>query len=151
MTNEELKANLMKIEDSNLRFPERLNALLELELLECSGEKPYMTKYLYRGKEAFTNPYGGVHGGIVSTIADTCAGYTMAALTMKAVSTTDMSVSFLRELKNEAFDVITECTHVGRKLGSANVRICDHETGELCATAMVTYMIHEGKLLGVKV
>ena len=151
LTSEMFKKNLDLVIERNGRQPERMNAKLELELLDCSAEKPYSARYLYRSKELFTNPYGGVHGGVVSTLADTCSGYTLVALTMKAVSTTDMSVNFLRELKAETFDVCVECTHVGRKLASTYVRICDHETGELCATAITTFIIFEGVMPGLRV
>lgn len=151
MTTEEFRENLERIMERNRRQPERMNAQLELELLDCSAEKPYSARYLYRPKELFTNPYGGVHGGVVATLADTCSGCMMVALTMKAVSTTDMSVSFLRELKADAFDICVECTHAGRKLASAFVKICDHETGELCATSLTTFIISEGKMPGLRV
>ena len=151
MTTEAFREYLDRLMVFTRSAPDRINAMLGLEVLDCSAEDAPSVRFLYCRREEFTNPYGGVHGGIVCALADTCAGFGLVALTDKLVTTTDMSVSFLRALSGERFEVRVDYTHLGQKLCRGNVRITDANTGELCATAMTTYMILGERPPGMRV
>ena len=98
-------------------------------------------EFLYETKEGHLNPYDGVHGGIAASLVDTCAGIGAVALCNKYVTTTDLSVSYLRALNGDRFRIRVEYTHVGGRMISATAWIINEGSGELCVTGMVSYMV----------
>lgn len=151
MTTETFREYLDRLMVFTRSAPERMNARLGLEVLDCSAGDAPSVRFLYCSREEFTNPYGGVHGGIVCTLADTCAGFGLVALTDQLVTTTDISVSFLRALTGKRYEITVDYTHMGQRLCSGNIRIADADTGELCATAMATYMILGDRPPGMRI
>ena len=153
MTKEQLRYNIERLLARNAEQSDRFNYCLGMEVLDCDTEGPGgpWVEYSYVPKTLHQNPYGGVHGGIISSLVDTCGGTGAVALTDKAVTTTDLSVSFLRACNGARYVVRMEYTHVGRKLVSTIAKMIDADTGELCATGMLTYMALEGKPIGLRV
>ena len=141
MTNEEFKDAITGIIRLNTLQPERLNTQLGLVLADCGMEPAPWIEYLYEAKEGHLNPYAGVHGGIVSSLTDTCGGYGSVALCGKFVTTTDLSVSFLRGLFGRRFRIRMDYTHVGGRMISVIGKVFDEDSGELCATSMASYML----------
>ena len=92
-----------------------------------------------------------MHGGIVTAVADTATGIALVGLRMKAVVTVDITVSFLRSLEGKSYRVLVEFTHIGAKLASANVKIYDMGSDDLCATVMTTFMVLSDRVPGLRI
>ena len=125
----------------NARFPERMNQQLGLKLLDCSREELFVDFAFDNDREVWLNPYGGVHGGVICTLFDTCMGYGAAALSNGFVSTTDLSVSYLARMSGDAFNMHIDYNHIGKRLLNATCRFTVPETGKVCAVAQGTFYI----------
>lgn len=155
MDKEQLKAAALEVMEYLAAQPERFNAQLALKFKSCgTGDTSRGGTYLdytYTFREAHANPYGGLHGGIIASIFDTAGGIGAAALSQALVSTTDMSVSYLRAMYGHTFRVHMEYTHIGARMISCTGKMFDSGTGELCATAHSTYMVTSGREKGLRV
>jgi uncharacterized protein (TIGR00369 family) len=92
---------------------------------------------------AVLNPNGGVHGGAVAALADTTAAHAVRSHfgePKALIVTVELSLTFLRPLTGQRVSAEGEALRVGRRLAFAEARIRD-DTGELCATAKVTFSI----------
>ena len=141
MTTEEFKNRIEAIFQRNAQQPDRLNAQLGLTLEEGGMDPQPWAVFGYMMKEEHLNPYDGLHGGIVASLIDTCAGIGAVGLCNKYVTTTDLSVSYLRALTGDRFYIRVDFTHVGGRMISAMCKVINLETDELCATGMVSYMV----------
>ncbi len=141
MEKEVFENKLHVIMERSAKEPERMNASLGLRLLSCSTEGMGSTEFEYLPKTGHENPYGGIHGGIVAALFDTCMGISIAARTGYFVTTTDLSVSYLRALIGGRYRIRVDFTHLGKRLASVNAKIFDTEKNELCATCMGTFML----------
>lgn len=130
--------------------PQRLNALLDLKLLDCSREEMW-AEYEFEAKEWCRNPYGGVHGGIICSIIDTGMGFTCATYSNKYVSTTDLSVSYLKPMMGTKFMVRVELTQAGSRMIRCLAKVTDAETGILCATGMGSFITAGDREKGARV
>ncbi|MGF6376524.1 uncharacterized protein (TIGR00369 family) [Clostridiales Family XIII bacterium PM5-7] len=119
---------------------ERFNKLLALTLTDCSREALW-AEYTFTVKEWSKNPSGGVHGGVISSLFDTAMGITAVGLSGMNVTTTDLSVSFVRPMNGETYTYRAECSHLGKRMLRMTGKAFNAETGELCATAMASFMI----------
>lgn len=149
MSEEEFRQNIYDKLAFNKKQPERMNARLGLELLDCS----FADKWIELGfdvKEWAKNPYGGVHGGVICTIFDTGMGTGAVALSGKFVTTTDLSVSYLKPMNADRYIVHVDYTHVGRSMIRCTAKALDAYTGALCATGMASFMLLEGKTAGLQ-
>ena len=150
MTKEELKKEITDVIGFSDTQPGRFNSSLELEYADCDPDRPAVF-FRYRKKYGHLNPVDGVHGGVIASLADTCAGMAIVAYTGEYVTTTDLSVSFLRALTGDVFLVEVEFTHLGKKMCSCNVKIRDEASGELGATSMASYMLIKNRPAGLTV
>lgn len=141
MTKEEFEQAIHTVIKRSSQEPDRMNASLELELLSCSTEGMGKAEFGYLSKTKYLNPYGGIHGGIVAALLDTCMGISIAARTGHFVTTTDLSVSYLRALMGSHYRIEIEFTHLGNRLASVLGKIFDTDKDELCATGMGTFML----------
>ena len=132
------------LERNHKEWPNRLNSMLNLKLIDCSREERY-AEFEFRSQDWMKNPYDGVHGGIISSVFDTCIGFGAVGLSHSYVSTTDLSVSFLKPMTGEAFLVRVDYTQVGKRMIRSIAKAVDKKTGVLCATAMASFMT-AGKL-----
>lgn len=130
--------------------PERFNAALGVKVVDCGVEPMPYVEFTYEAQEAHLNPYGGVHGGIIASLADYCTGTGAVAYTQHFVTTVDLNVSYLRALTGSVFRIRVEYTHVGGRLISAMCWIRDAKTDELSATAQLNFMRLPEKLKGLQ-
>jgi uncharacterized protein (TIGR00369 family) len=91
------------------------------------------------------NPFGVVHGGFASTLLDLALGHvsvTVLAAMDKFVSTTDLSVKYLRPLFASIEQVFCEAEvlRVGRQIIVAEAKLVD-ASNKLYATAQSTCLI----------
>ena len=61
----EFAMEMEEIIDRPSQQPERLNAKLDLKMKDCSKDDKF-AEFIFEVKEWCRNPYGGVHGGIIS-------------------------------------------------------------------------------------
>ncbi|MGI6736392.1 MAG: PaaI family thioesterase [Anaerovoracaceae bacterium] len=151
LTREKLKSEITEVLAAQDTQPERMNARMGIGLIDCSIDETAVIDYSYQAKEADLNPFGGVHGGAIATLFDTCIGLAAVAVTEKYVTTTDMSISYLRALQGKNFRVHVELTHIGHKMVSGIGWIFDRETDELCATGTASYMTLSYHEKGIRV
>lgn len=119
---------------------ERVNKFLKLELLDCSRDELW-AEYTFDVEEWCKNPSGGVHGGIICTLFDTATGITAVGISGMNATTTDISVSFVRPMNGNRYIFRAECSHPGKRLLRLTGKAFDAETGQLCATAMASFMV----------
>ena len=134
----------------SLQHPQRLNALLDLKLLDGSREEMW-AEYEFEAKDWCRNPYGGVHGGIICSIIDTGMGLTCATYSNKYVSTTDLSVSYLKPMMNSQYRIRVELTQAGSRMIRCIAKVSDAESGMLCATGMGSFITAGDREKGARV
>lgn len=127
------------LERNAKKWPHRLNHMLGLGLVDCSRQECYI-EYEFSSQDWMKNPYDGVHGGITSSVVDTCMGLGAVALSQSYVTTTDLSVSFLKAMTGERYLVRVEYTQLGKRMIRCMAKVIDRKTGVLCATSMASFM-----------
>lgn len=120
--------------------PNRLNHWIDLKLVDCSREEQWI-EYEFEPEEWCLNPSGGVHGGIISSVFDIATGMGGVAFTKQGVTTTDLSISFLRPMIGEKFLFHIDYTSIGKTMVRGNGRAIDPKTGKVLATALITFVI----------
>lgn len=134
--NLELEERISEFLHINADDEKRHNALLNLKLVKCDFAN---SKIIFRfdvGGEWCLNPYGGIHGGVSCSIFDTSMGIGAVAIAGEYVTTTDLSVNFLKPMLGRHYDVVCEYTHVGNKIIRCNAKLINIDTGELSTMAM---------------
>ena len=89
------------------------------------------------------NNGGRVHGGVLSSLADTAAGAAVRSVRPegKLSATTDLSISFIRPPTGDSLVALAEVIHAGRKLFRCEIAIyCENK---LVAKTNATFMIVE--------
>lgn len=91
---------------------------------------------------------------MISAIMDTTMGINAIALTDGSVSTSDMTISFLRPFTGKSFIVESEAVQVGRRVIRLIAKAYDEDTGKCLAMSTgsfmhVDYEESSGKKLGV--
>ena len=97
--------------------------------------------------EEHLNPFGTVHGGILTTILDSA----MTASVLSAVdtgfgcSTIEIKVNFIRPINKYSGTIESEgqIVHLGKKIATAQAWVYDAERN-LCALAMSTVAVFRG-------
>lgn len=128
------------IDLSSEKFGERLNASLNLKVLDCDEKERKWIDYRYDAVELHKNPYGCIHGGMACTLFDTCAGIAGTVICGRFLSTTDLSVSFIKPMSSSFFRIHVDYNLVAHKMIGAEARIFSGETDELCALGMIKYL-----------
>lgn len=87
------------------------------------------------------NTGGRVHGGVLSSLADTCAGVAVRSIRPEGTftATTDLSVSFIRPPKGTDLLASATVIHQGKRL--YRVEIVLHSGSKLVAKSNATFMI----------
>ena len=127
----------------NEALKERIFGSLDLQIERVDEENRKWTELSYRKQECHLNPYNGIHGGIACTIADSCMGSTLCAVTQCLPSTTDISISYLEPMTAEEYLIRVDIKKIGKTLGACTCEIREKESGKLCVTVM-------GKFIFVK-
>lgn len=87
------------------------------------------------------NAGGRVHGGVLTSLADTAAGVAVRSVRPdgKMSATTDLSIAFIRPPIGECLVASAEVIHAGRKLFRTEIAI--HCEEKLIAKTTATFMI----------
>ncbi len=128
-------------QQSNEELRKRMNASLDLHVLDCDEEHKSWADYSYDLKECHLNPYDGIHGGVICALADTCGGLAIAAASGRMPSTTDLSCSYLHPMNGNSFRVHVDLNQIGNRLAGCSCSVFDRESGELCVTSMLKYVL----------
>ena len=116
-----------------------LNDMIDPQFVECDPE--HMTcKVRYRKFKWEDNGRGEVHGGVISAMMDTTMGINAIALTDGSVSTSDMTISFLRPFRGKSFIVESEAVQVGSRVIRLMAKAFDEETGKCLAMSTGSFM-----------
>ena len=111
---------------------------LGIELEEVSPKKAICTIEL---KDHHLNNGGRVHGGVLTSLADTAAGAAVRTVRPdgKLSATTDLSIAFIRPPKGNKQVAHAEVIHAGRQLFRTEIAIyCEDK---LVAKTNATFMI----------
>jgi acyl-CoA thioesterase len=111
--------------------------LLGIEVVEMSDG---YSKLIMPFSEKLTQPYGIVHGGAISTLADSAAAVSIASLVEpnKKFVTVEMKINFLEPIKEGIIEARAVVLRKGRIM-AAEVDIINNQ--ELVAKAIATYII----------
>ncbi len=116
-----------------------LNDMIDPQFVECDPE--HMTcKVRYRKFKWEDNGRGEVHGGVISAMMDTTMGINAIALTDGSVSTSDMTISFLRPFRGKSFIVESEAVQVGSRVIRLMAKAFDEDTGKCLAMSTGSFM-----------
>ena len=92
-----------------------------------------------------------MHGGVICSLFDTATGMGAVALTQKNVTTTDISVSFLKPFSGTQYVFHIDYNNVGRRMVRAIGKAYDRQSGKLCATSMSSFMIVGERSMAMRV
>ncbi|HTO15938.1 MAG TPA: PaaI family thioesterase [Edaphocola sp.] len=98
-----------------------------------------------KGKAAVTlkvrhemcNPYGNIHGGMMSMVVDEAIGFAIISLDLEIHYTSvNLNVDFLYAIQEgETLRAEAEIIRYGKKIMNAEVKVYNHETNTLLAKA----------------
>lgn len=130
-----------------------LNDMIDPEFVDCDTEKKSV-RVRYKKFKWEDNGRGEVHGGVISAMMDTTMGINAIALTEGSVSTSEMTISFLKPFRGKAFIIESEAVQVGERVIRLIAKAFDEDTGKCLAMSTgsfmhVNYEHTEGKQLGV--
>lgn len=89
------------------------------------------------------NTGGRVHGGVLTSLADTTAGVAVRSIRPEGTftATTDLSISFIRPPKGDSLLASATVVHAGKQLYRVEIDI--NSAGKLVARSNATFMIVE--------
>jgi len=92
-------------------------------------------------REHHMNKGGRVHGGVLTSLADTAAGVAVRTVRPEdsQAATTDLSIAFIRPPTGSSLDAHAEVIHAGRRLFRAEISVFSDE--KLVARTTATFMI----------
>lgn len=111
---------------------------LGIEIVEAAAGKSLCRLQL---KDHHMNTGGRVHGGVLTSLADTAAGVAVRSIRPegKLSATTDLSISFIRPPLGDTLSAHAEVIHAGKRLFRTEIAIyCDEK---LIAKTNATFMI----------
>ena len=115
---------------------------LGIEILEFANGKAKCRMDL---KDHHLNNGGRVHGGVLTSLADTAAGVAVRSVRPegKLSATTDLSISFIRPPQGASLEAEAEIIHAGKRLFRAEITIFSNE--KLVAKTNATFMIVDAR------
>lgn len=111
---------------------------LGIEILEFAEGKAKCRLHLH---DHHLNTGGRVHGGVLTSLADTAAGVAVRSIRPegKLSATTDLSISFIRPPKGQTLEAEAVVIHAGKRLFRAEIAI--FSDAKLVAKTNATFMI----------
>lgn len=140
---DESKARVLKFMNEEVPF----NRLLGLHLVEC-GQGRAVMEMPFRD-ELIGDPFRpALHGGVVSTLIDTCGGAAVACAAEPSdlVSTLDLRVDFLRPGPLEDLLCEARVVRLGNHVGAASMSVFGKSNPEkIIATGNGVYNVHRAR------
>lgn len=111
---------------------------LGIEIVEAAAGKSLCRLVL---KDHHMNTGGRVHGGVLTSLADTAAGVAVRSVRPegKLSATTDLSISFIRPPLGKTIQAQAEVIHAGKRLYRTEITVSSDE--KLIAKTNATFMI----------
>ena len=123
---------------------------IELEYLDSGiyEDGHIWIDYAIDTRHRHMNVYEILHGGVAATLFDDCIGIAgSVARGEQYVTTSSMSLEYVRAMKGKRFRLHTEITHVGGHMVTGHGELYD-EKERLCVSCMASYTIHTDKADG---
>ena len=138
-TQEQLEKQFKVIEDFFRYRDTSLSNKIEPKVIKCDLEKK-TSLIRYEKKEWEKNHRGEMHGGAAAVMFDVAMGMTISAFAGgENVTTTDISVSYIRPFFGDSFDFEVEVLHIGKTMIRVRAIARDTETGKEMASAIANY------------
>ena len=138
-TQEQLEKQFKVIEDFFRYRDTSLSNKIEPKVIECDLEKR-TALIRYEKKDWEKNHRGEMHGGAAAIMFDVAMGMTISAFAGgENVTTTDISVSYIRPFFGNSFDFEVEVLHIGKAMIRVRAMARDTETGKEMASAIANY------------
>ena len=146
-----LEAALVELFERGITF----NRTLGLKIASACPGRPVRASFAMRPELVGHYAYGRLHGGVISAVLDAVGALALmvaiaerhphddAAQVMHRfvrMATIDLRVDFLRQGLGEHFVATAEVTRLGGRVGSAQMRLVNHEA-TLIATAAAAYTV----------
>jgi uncharacterized protein (TIGR00369 family) len=92
-------------------------------------------------KDELKQNHGVVHGGAIASLIDTATAFAIISLLPpnEQATTADLTISYLRPLKNGRAHSTARVVRAGRRLIVVSAELVD-DAGKLIATALTTYI-----------
>ena len=115
-------------------------AFLGIEIVEYSEGQSSCRLAL---KDHHMNSGGRIHGGVLTSLADTAAGVALRTVRPegKLSVTTDLSISFIRPPQGGSLEAKASILHAGRRLVRCEIDV--YSDYQLVAKSSATFMIIE--------
>ena len=127
----------------NTSATKSINYNLPFTVLSHSFEERSIT-YAFETADWMQNPYGTVHGGMITTMLDLVMGVTTRAFCGNFTSTVNLSVNFLNPVPlDDIMTVKTTATQVGGTFIQMTAEATVQSTGKLCATGSAAFYCHK--------
>lgn len=138
-TQEQLEIQFRAIEDFFRDKDTSLSNKIEPKVVSCDLEK-HTALIRYEKKEWEKNHRGEMHGGATAVMFDVAMGMTISAFAGgENVTTTDISVSYIRPFFGDRFDFEVGVLHIGKTMIRVRAIARDTETGKEMASAIANY------------
>ena len=138
-TQEQLEKQFKIIEDFFRNRDSSLSHQIEPKVISCDLEKG-TSLIRYEKKEWEKNHRGEMHGGAAAVMFDVAMGMSISAFCGgENVTTTDISVSYIRPFFGDSFDFEVEVLHIGKSMIRVRAIARDTETGKDMASAIANY------------
>ncbi len=92
-------------------------------------------------KKHHLNNGGRVHGGVLTSLADTAAGVAVRSIRPegKLSATTDLSIAFIRPPQGKTIEAFAEVIHAGKQLFRTEIAV--YSDSKLVAKSSATFML----------
>ena len=138
-TQEQLEKQLKIIENFFGEKDTSLSSQLAPQVVRCDYEK-HTVLIRYEKKDWEKNHRGEMHGGATATMFDVAMGMSVSAFAGgENVTTTDITVSYIRPFFGDSFDFEVEVLHIGKTMIRVRAIARDTETGKEMASAIANY------------
>lgn len=116
------------------------NEFLGIEMLHYENGEAECRVQL---KDHHLNTGGRVHGGVLTSLADSAAGVAVRSIRPdgKLSATTDLNIAFVRPPKGDSLHAFAKVIHSGKQLYRVEIDI--HSDEKLVAKSNATFMIVE--------
>ena len=116
-----------------------INARLPYTVIDHSFEEKSIT-YRFQTKEWMQNPYGSVHGGIISTMIDLAMGVTTRSFCGNFTPTINLSLSYLNPVPIDSGLIVkTTATRVGGTFIQITAECHVEGSDKICTTATAAF------------